>query len=141
MKKLLAVLLSALMLCAMIPFTAAAVTAADEPTIELIASAEEVNAGDEFEVEVNLLNLADTAGLISALVEIGFDSDVFELVTYFDEDEEMWLPSIEVGSKYNASSNKYIMFGQIYEDTGIMKNCLVKYMSTFSKSFSPLRIS
>ena len=126
MKKLLAILLSALMLCAMIPF--ATVAAADEPTIELIASEEEVNAGDEFEVEVNLLNLEDTAGLISALVEIGFDPDVFELVTYFDEDEEAWFPPIEIGSKYNASSNKYIMFSPIDEETGAMERCLVKYM-------------
>ena len=127
MKKLLAILLSALMLCAMIPFTT--VAAAGEPTIVLtiVDELEEVNAGEEFQVEVNLENLDDTAGLISALVEIGFDPDVFELVTTFDEDEEMWMPAIEVGSKYNASSNKYITYGYI-DDDGVSKKCLVNYV-------------
>jgi len=127
MKKLLAIVLFALMLCTLIPFATVSTFAADEPTVELVLNKTEVNAGGEFEVTVNLLNLAETDGLISALVEIGFDTDVFEVVTYFDEDEEMWLPQIEVGSKYNASNNKYISYGQIYDD-GTMKNCLVKYM-------------
>ena len=127
MKKILAILLSALMLCAMIPFATVAVAAADEPTVEIVIEDEEINAGDDLEVTVNLLGLEDTAGLIYALVKINYDHDAFEMVTTFDEDEEAWLPPIEVGSKYNASSNKYITFGQINEETGYMDNCLVKY--------------
>ena len=133
MKKLLAILLSALMLCAMIPF--ATVAAEDAVTVEVVIEDEEINAGDEIEVTVNLLGLEDTAGLIYALVKIDYDPAVFELVTTFDEDEEVWLPPIEVGSKYNASSNKYITFGQIDNETGKMENCLVKYTrSTASAS-------
>ena len=134
MKKLLAILLSVLMLCSVIPF--AAVAAAEEPTVQLsiVDELESVNAGEEFQVQVDLLNLADTAGLISALIQIDYDANAFELETYFDEDEEMWKPPIEVGAKYNVSSNKYITFGQIDEDTGEMKNCLVKYMRATATS-------
>ena len=89
MKKLLAIILSVLMLCAMIPF--AAVSADAEPTIVLsiVDELAEINAGEEFQVEVNLENLDSTTGLIGSKVEIVYDHDVFELVTYFDEDEEM----------------------------------------------------
>ncbi len=125
MKKLLAILLAVLMLCAMVPF--ATVAAADEPTIQISIDAEEFNAGDEFDVTINLLNIPDP-GLIGAQVEIVYDHDVFELVTYFDEDEEAWFPQIEVGSKYNASTNKYIMFGPIDDETGESQNCLVQYL-------------
>ena len=127
MKKFVAILLSVLMLCSVIPF--ATVAAAEVPDIQLsiVDELEAVNAGDEFQVQVDLLGLEDTAGLISVLIELDM-GDVFEAVTYFDEDEEMWLPAIEIGSKYNTSSNKYISYGQIDEDTGAMKNCLVKYM-------------
>ncbi len=126
MKKLIAILFSVLMLCALIPFATVAVSAEDLPTIEVVIEETEVNAGDELEVTVNLLGLEDTDGLIYANVKINYDPAAFELVTYFDEDEEAWMPPIEVGSKYNASSNKYIMFGQIFDD-GTMKDCLVKY--------------
>ena len=124
MKKLLAILLSMLMLCAMIPF--AAVSAEGEPTIVLSTEEAEYNAGDEIVVAVNLENLASTAGLIGARVEIGFDHDVFELVTYFDEDEEVWMPQIEIATKYNASSNKYITFASP-DDEGYAERCVVLY--------------
>ena len=114
MKKLLAILLSALLLCAMIPF--ATVSAADEPTI--VVSTLEANAGDEIQVEVKLLN---NPGVIAATVEILYDKDVMELVTYYDEEEEIWLPQIEVGSKFNASSNRYITFGPLGK-------CVVSYI-------------
>ena len=118
MKKLLAILLSVLMLCTFIPF--AAVSAADEATIEIYVEETELNAGDEFEVTVNLLNIPEP-GLIGALVELDYDHDVMDLVWNWDEDEEDYLPAIEVGSKYNASSNKYISFGP-------QGTCLVNYM-------------
>ena len=135
MKKLLAILLSVLMLCTMVPF--ATVAAADEPTIQVSATVDDepveaLDAGDEFQVTVNLLNIPDP-GLIGAQVEIVYDHDVFELVTYFDEDEEAWLPQIEVGSKYNASTNKYITFGPIDEETGESQNCLVQYLRATAK--------
>ena len=47
MKKILAILLSVLMLCSVIPF--ASVAADSDYYIELVADAEEVNAGDEIE--------------------------------------------------------------------------------------------
>ena len=125
MKKILAILLSALMLCAMIPFATVAADAADY-YIEIVADAEEVNAGDEVVIEVSLYG-HESVGLIAAQIELGFDSDVFELETYYDEDEEMWMPPIEVGSKFNASSNKYILFPPIDEETGYMERCLVQF--------------
>ena len=124
MKKLFAILLSMLLLCSMIPF--ATVSAAGDYYIELVADAEEVNAGDEFTVEVSLYG-HESVGLIAALVELGYDHDVFEPVTYYDEDEEMWMPGIEVGPKFSASSNKYITFGPIDEETGEAKNCTVLF--------------
>ena len=125
MKKLLAILLSALMLCAMIPFATVAAADADY-YIELVADAEEVDAGDYVAIEVSLYG-HESVGLIGALIELGFDHDVFELETYYDEDEEMYMPPIEVGSKFNASSNKYINFPPIDEETGYMERCLVQY--------------
>ncbi|MBE6807232.1 MAG: hypothetical protein E7527_04380, partial [Ruminococcaceae bacterium] len=125
MKKLFAILLSMLLLCSMIPF--AAVSAAGEYYIELVADAEEVDAGDEIAVEVSLYG-HESLGLIGAQVELGFDPDVFELVTYYDEDEEMWMPPIEVGPKFSASSNKYILFSPIDEETGYMERCLVQFL-------------
>ncbi len=127
MKKLIAILFSVLMLCALIPFAAVSVSAADDYYIEIVADAEEVNAGDEVTVEVSFYGHEDL-GLIGALVELGFDPDVFELVTYYDEDEEMWMPPIEVGPKFSASSNKYITFPPIDEETGYMERCLVTYL-------------
>ena len=125
MKKLFAILMSMLLLCTMIPF--AAVSAAGEYSIELVADAEEVNAGDEVTVEVSMYGHEDL-GLIGAQIELGFDPDVFELVTYYDEDEEMWMPPIEVGPKFSASSNKYILFSPIDEETGYMERCLVQFL-------------
>ncbi len=124
MKKYLSILLAVLMLVNILPFSFA-VSAADEPTIVISCEDEIVNAGEEFQVTVNLKN---NPGLIGALVEIGFDLDVFELVTYYDEDEEMYLPQIEVGAKYSASSCKYITFGPIDEETGFSERCLVQYL-------------
>ena len=108
MKKLLAILLSVLMLCTMIPF--ATVSAADEATIQVYVEETELNAGDEFEVTVNLLNIPEP-GLIAALVQLDWDEDALEIVTYYDEDEEDYFNMIEVGDKYNASSGKYMSFG------------------------------
>ena len=107
MKKLIAILLSALMLCALIPF--ATVAAADEPTI--VASTVEVaDAGDEIEVEVSLMN---NPGVISAMVEIEYDPNVFELCSelYYDEDadEEYDRYLIEKGTGW---SDKYITYPQ-----------------------------
>ncbi|MBQ7088630.1 MAG: hypothetical protein IJN04_03215, partial [Clostridia bacterium] len=127
MKKLIAILLSVLMLCSVIPFAAVSVSAADDYYIEIVADAEEVNAGDEVAIEVSFYG-HEGLGLIGAIVELGFDPDVFELVTYYDEDEEMWMPPIEVGAKFSASSNKYITFPPIDEETGYMERCLVTYL-------------
>ena len=100
-----------------------------EPTIWVSTS--EATAGDEIEVQVKLLN---NPGVIAATVEILYDHDVMELVTYYDEDYEMWLPQIEVGATYNASSNKYITFGPIDEETGIARKCVVSYIRGTAKS-------
>ncbi|MBR2320400.1 MAG: hypothetical protein IKA50_06435, partial [Clostridia bacterium] len=126
MKKLIAILLSVLMLCSVIPFAAVSVSADDDHYIEIVADAEEVNAGDEVSIEVSLYGHEDL-GIIGLLLELDFDNDVFELETYYDEDEEMWMPPIEVGPKFSASSNKYIMFSPIDEETGYMERCLVKF--------------
>ena len=118
MKKLLAILLSALLLCAMIPF--ATVSAADEPTI--VVSTLEANAGDEIQVEVKLLN---NPGVIAATVEILYDKNVMELLTYYDEDEEMDVSQIEVASGWSA---KYITLGPVGK-------CIVSYINgTASKN-------
>ena len=129
MKKLLAILTSALLLCTMRPLATVSATEITEPTIWV--STLEANAGDEIQVEVKLLN---NPGVIAATVEILYDHDVMELVTYYDEDEEMWLPQIEVGATYNASSNKYITFGPIDEETGVAKKCVVSYIRGTAKS-------
>ena len=100
-----------------------------EPTIWVSTS--EATAGDEIEVQVKLLN---NPGVIAATVEILYDKDVMELVTYFDEEEKMWLPQIEVGATYNASSNKYITFGPIDDETGIARKCVVSYIRGTAKS-------
>ena len=130
MKKLLAiflpVLLMCMLLCAVIP--AAAVSAEDGLVIAISATmddeiVEEVNAGDEIQVSVNLLN---NPGLTSCTVEIGYDPDVFELVTYFDEDEEDYFNQIEVAAKWNASSNKYVNFGPLGK-------CIVMYQRADAK--------
>ncbi len=125
MKKLLAILLSMLLLCSMIPF--ATVSAAGDHYIELVADAEEVNAGEDIAVEVYVYG-HESVGLTGAQIELGFDPDVFELVTYYDEDEEAWMPPIEVGPKFSASSNKYILFSPIDEETGYMGRCLVQFL-------------
>ena len=88
MKKLFAILVSALLLCtllcATIPF-AAVVAAEDAPYVQVAVEETELNAGDEFDVTINLVN---NPGLTGAKVALAFDEDVFEVVTYFDEDEE-----------------------------------------------------
>ena len=124
MKKLLAILLSVLMLCTMIPF--ATVSAEGEPTVvvSIVDDLKEVNAGDEFQVEIYLMN---NPGLTSAKVELTWDTDVFELVSYYDEDEEDDFNMIEVASKWNASSNKYITFGPLGK-------CMVFYQRSTAKS-------
>lgn len=113
MKKLLAIFLSALLLCTMIPF--ATISADDEPTI-VVSTVKEANAGDEIEVEVYLMN---NPGVISAIVEIDYDKDVMELVSYYDEDEETDLNMIEVASGW---SSKYITFGPLGK-------CLVSFIN------------
>ena len=126
MKKLIAILLSALMLCTLMSF--ATVSAEDLITIE-IATVESANAGDEIEVSVNLNDIPEGKGLIGCQIEILFDSNVFELVTYFDEDEEMYMPQIEVNSKYN---DKFIMFAPV-DDDGYSERCLVQYLRATAK--------
>ena len=108
LKKALALLLAMVLAATLIPF--ATVSAADEPTIQILVEETELNAGDEFEVTVNLLNIP-APGLICALVRLTWDEDAIEIVTYYDEDEEDTFNRIEVGDKYNASSGKYMSFG------------------------------
>ena len=121
MKKFIAILLSVLMLCTLIPF--ATVAAADEPYVEIYVEETELNAGDEFEVSVNLIG---NPGVTGAKVELLFDTDVFEVVTYYDEDEEDDFNMIEVAAKWNASSNKYIQFGPLGK-------CSVMYLRADAK--------
>ena len=125
MKKLLSILLSSLLLCTMIPF--ATISAADEYTLELVADAEEVDAGDYVTIEVSMYG-HENVGVIAAQIELSYDPDVFELETTYDEDEEAWVAPIEVGPKFNASSNKYIQWPPIDEETGYMKRCLVQFL-------------
>ena len=74
MKKLLAICLSVLLLCASMPFAFA--TAADDPYIRIEAGTAEGKAGETVSVEVYA---KDNPGIISARVRIVFNSDVFEL--------------------------------------------------------------
>ena len=109
MKKLLAILLSMLMLCAMMPF--ATVSAADEATIVASVETDVLEAGEEFDVLVQLLN---NPGVISAKVKLDWDPDVFELVTdwVYDEDldEDVESNMIEVAKGW---SSKYLSFGPL----------------------------
>ncbi len=104
-KKVLSLVLALMMVVTLIPF--ATVSAADEPTVQVYVEETEVNAGDEIEVTVNLLNIPEP-GLIGAIIELDWDENVMELLSYYDEDEEDYFNMIEIGDKYNASSNKYI---------------------------------
>ena len=83
MKKLLAILLSVLMLCTMIPF--ATVSAYEVPTIVASPSKTEAEPGDEITVEVSLMG---NPGVIGAFVEVEYDHDVFELIPFEEYDEE-----------------------------------------------------
>jgi len=105
MKKLLAILLSVLMLCTMIPF--ATVFAYDVPTI-VAETVSEADAGDEITVEVSLMG---NPGIIGALVEIQYDSNVFELVPYVEYDEDLDEDveyNVERATGWGAS---YVFFG------------------------------
>ena len=82
MKKLIAILLSVLMLCSMIPF--ATVSAEGTPTI-VAATVETAKAGDEIKVTVSLMN---NPGIVAAKVEVEFDESVMELMTHEVYDEE-----------------------------------------------------
>ena len=120
MKKLLAILLAALLLCAMIPF--ATVAAADEPTIQIVIEDDVLEVGDEFEVTVNLLNIP-SPGLIGAQISLDWDDDALEIVTYYDEDEDDNFPMIDVNTKYTA---KYVQFGPL-------GTCNVQYLRATAK--------
>ena len=128
MKKFIAILLSMLLLCAMVPF--ATVAAADEPTAVAVVMNEDeeevdtVNAGDTFLVQVNLLN---NPGVIAVGVEVVYDHDVFEVAAPYDADEEMYVPAIEIGTTYKAQSNKWITFGPVDEENEVMQKCNVFY--------------
>ena len=105
MKKLLAILLSLLMLCTTIPF--ATVFAYDVPTI-VAETVSEANAGDEIEVAVSLMG---NPGIIGALVEIAYDSNAFELVPYVEYDEDLDEDveyNVERATGWGAS---YVFFG------------------------------
>ncbi|MBR3778112.1 MAG: carbohydrate binding domain-containing protein, partial [Clostridia bacterium] len=81
MKKLLAICLSVLLICAAMPFAFA--TASEEPTI--VVSDVEGKAGDTVTVTVDLKN---NPGLVSAVIRVGYDATALELV------------SLEVGEVY-----------------------------------------
>ena len=108
MRKIMAILLSVLMLCTMIPF--ATVSAEyTEPTI-VAATVEEANAGDEIEVTISLMN---NPGIVAAKVEIEYDRSVMELMTQelWDEEWEEYYEEvyIEMASGWNSD---YVTFGQ-----------------------------
>ena len=75
MKKLLAICLSVLLICAAMPI--AAVSAAGEPTV--VVSDVEGKAGDTVAVTVRLEN---NPGLVSAKVKVGYDASALELIAY-----------------------------------------------------------
>ena len=115
MKKLLAIMLSVLLLCSAMPF--AAVFAAEEPTI--VVSNVEAKAGDEIEVQVQLKN---NPGVISAVVELDYDHSVLELVTEMVYDEDMD-EDVEMNKIQSATgwSSKYISWGPL--GTCLMNFC------------------
>ena len=82
MKKLIAILLSVLMLCSVIPFAAVSVSAEEGITIVVEPEAYEFDAGDEFEVTVYL---QDNPGVISADVSLLFDTDALEVAGEWEE--------------------------------------------------------
>ena len=79
MKKILAICLSVLLICAAMPFAFA--TADAEPTI--VVSDVEGKAGDTVSVTVSLKN---NPGLLSAKVKVGYDANALELVEAIDGD-------------------------------------------------------
>ena len=120
MKKILAIFLSVLLICAAIPFAVA--TAAEEPTIALPDL--QVKPGDVIEVPILLKN---NPGIVAALVKIEYDKDVLELVSYYDEDEEAYFNQIVLGSGYKE---KYVSWGPL-------GSCLVNYChGTSSKNYT-----
>ena len=102
MKKLIAILLSALMLCALIPFATVAVSAEEGINIILEVSEEQVNAGEEFEVTVIL---EGNPGLISADITITYDTDAIELVGEWDGAD--FYPEISSPRKWKANGFTY----------------------------------
>ena len=118
MKKMLSILACALLLCTAIPMNAisfATVSAADVPTI-VASTVAEANAGDEIQVEVSLMG---NPGVNAALIEIVYDKDVFELVSYYDEDEDETYNMIEVASGWKSSC---ITFGPVGKCTVLFTN-------------------
>ena len=101
MKKLIAILLSVLMLCALIPFATVAVSAEEGITIVVEVSEEQVNAGEEFEVTVYL---EGNPGLVSADVIITFDTDAIELVGEWDGE---FYPEISSPRKWKSNGFTY----------------------------------
>ena len=120
MKKLLAILLSVLMLCTMIPF--ATVSAAAEEGINIVVevSEEYVNAGDEFEVTVYL---EGNPGVIAACLELEFDSNAMEL--YGEWDGADFYPEISHPRKWKTN---FITYGPNE------KTCVVNYINGTASS-------
>ena len=113
MKKLLAILLSVLMLCTAIPF--ATVSAEEGINIVVEVSETEVNAGDEFEVTVYL---EGNPGVIGATVEIEFDSNALAL--YGEWDGADFYPEISHPRKWKLNFIQYAP-----DDT----RCIVQYVN------------
>ena len=102
MKKLIAILLSVLMLCSVIPFATVAVSAEEGINIIVEVSEEQVNAGDEFEVTVLL---EGNPGLISADITLTYDPTAIELVGEWDGEE--FYPEISSPRKWKANGFTY----------------------------------
>ena len=117
MKKLFAILLSMLMLCTMIPF--ATVSAAEGINIVLEVSAEEINAGDEFEVTAYL---EGNPGLIGVQVIIRYDTDNLELVGEWDGED--FYPEVSFPRKWRTN---YISYGP-------PGTCIVTYLNATASS-------
>ena len=79
MKKILAIFLSVLLICAAMPFAFA--TAAEDPTI--VVSDVEGKAGETVQVTVSMKN---NPGIVSTKVEVGYDASVLEFVGAEDGD-------------------------------------------------------
>lgn len=85
MKKILALCLTVMLVLAMVPVIGAA--AADVVTLSVGKAT--ALPGETVEIAVSIAG-NETTGLSSAKFNIGYNSDVFEIVTYVDEDGNEW---------------------------------------------------